>query len=232
MDNTVLSISRETSSLRNQVASSIREAILSGQLPPGEKLVERDLCEALGISRTLLREALQHLRAEGLLAGSSYRSTSVAELTRQDAADIYKIREALEGLAGEGFARHATPEQMQRLRTTLETLRHIDPLIHTDEVLQAKNRFYAILIEGCGNTLVGQMLVQLNNRITLLRRLSLAQPGRFPQTIQEMTEIMAALESRNARKARALCSAHVRKAARAAEKRFSKAPSDRKKVRA
>lgn len=227
MANNALSISRETSSLRNQVANSIREAILKGQLPPGEKLVERDLCETLGVSRTLLREALQHLRAEGLLSGSSYRSTSVAELTKQDAKDIYKVREVLEGLAGEGFARHASPEQIQRLRATIDELRRIDPLTATDEVLKAKNLFYAILVEGCGNKLVGQMLVQLNNRITLLRRMSLAQPGRFPQTLKEMTEIMEALESRNARRARALCSGHVRKAAKAAEKRFLKKPADR-----
>ncbi|TAN27863.1 MAG: GntR family transcriptional regulator [Castellaniella sp.] len=230
MDSGALSISRETSSLRNQVASSIREAILKGQLPPGEKLVERDLCETLGVSRTLLREALQHLRAEGLLTGSSYRSTSVAELTKQDAKDIYRVREVLEGLAGEGFARHASPEQMQRLRATIEKLRHIDPLAATDELLQAKNLFYATLVEGCGNRLVGQILVQLNNRITLLRRMSLAQPGRLPQTLQEMTEIMEALESRDARKARALCSNHVRKAAKAAEKRFLRKSTDHAEV--
>ena len=221
MDSNVLSISRETSSLRHQVASSIREAILSGQLSPGEKLVERDLCETLGVSRTLLREALQHLRAEGLLEGSSYRSTSVAELTPQDAREIYQVREVLEGLAGEGFAKHATPDQMAQLRATLADLGRLDPAVQTNEVLAAKNRFYAILIEGCGNQLVGRMLVRLNNRITLLRRLSMAQPGRFPQTLREITEIVEALESRNARKARALCSAHVRKAARAAETRLA-----------
>ncbi|WP_198083919.1 GntR family transcriptional regulator [Variovorax sp. E3] len=223
MNDDVLSISRESSSLRSQVSDRLRQAILSGRFPPGAKLVERELCESLDISRTLLREALQHLQAEGLIQIVPHRGPSVASLSAQEARDIYRVRESLEALAGEGFARHATAQQMQRLRETLDALEAIGQPVSTEKLLEAKNRFYSILLEGCGNSIVGQMLTQLNNRVTLLRRRSLSQPGRLPQTLAELREIVDALEARDTRRARSLCAAHVRKAAQVAAASFVQA---------
>lgn len=223
MNDEMLSISRESSSLRAQVTDRLRQAILSGRFAPGEKLVERELCDSFGISRTLLRESLQHLQAEGLIQIVLHRGPSVASLTAEEARDIYKVRESLEALAGEGFARHATTEQLQRLRVTLQELELLAPPAPTEKLLEAKNRFYAILLEGCGNRVVAQLLTQLNNRVILLRRMSLGQPGRLPQTLAELREIVAALEARDTRRARSLCAAHVRKAAQVAAASFAQA---------
>ena len=82
----------------------LREAILSGAFSPGQKLVEKDLWQSLGISRTVVREALQHLQAEGLINIIPYKGPVVATLTLQDANELYEVRASLESLACAGFA--------------------------------------------------------------------------------------------------------------------------------
>lgn len=210
---TELSLSREVVTLRQQVTERVREAILSGQFEPGQRLIERDLWQSLGISRTVLREALQHLQAEGLITNVPHRGLAVAIISADEARELYEVRGSLEALAGAGFARNATAPQIARLRAALQYLRMPQASATTSDLLAAKNAFYDILLEGCGNRVVGQMLTQLNNRITLLRRLSLGQPGRLAQTLKELDEIVTAIEQRDPERAGRLCAEHVNRAA-------------------
>lgn len=216
-----LHIPREASSLRQQVTDRLREAILYGDFEPGEKLVERELCDRLGISRTLLREALQHLQAEGLIVTVPHKGPSVARITEAEAREIYQVRGALEALAAEGFARHAPDALVRRLRLHLNYLHTPDAAAN---ILAAKNGFYDILLEGCGNRVVGKMLTQLNNRITLLRRYSLSHPGRLPDTLKELGEIVAAIEARDPDEAGRLCARHVARAAEVVARSFASQP--------
>lgn len=125
----------------------------------------------------MLREALQHLQAEGLIRIIPHKGPLVATIDLDEARAIYEVRRSLEGLAGEGFARHASNEQVARLRAALQYLHTPAASADTAALLAAKNAFYAVLLEGCGNQVVGQILTQLNNRVTLLRRLSLTRPA-------------------------------------------------------
>ena len=213
-------ISRELSSLRRQVTDRLRDAILYGRFGPGQKLIERELCEQLDISRTLLREALQHLQAEGLIVIPPHRGPSVATLTQEDARQIYEVRQSLEALAAAGFARNADAGRMTALRDALEMLKSPDAV---KDVLALKNRFYAILLDGCGNLVAARILTQLNNRITLLRRLSLGQPDRLPDALRELEAVVSAIEDRDADRAHALCAAHVASAAAVAARHFAAA---------
>ena len=208
-----LSISRESTSLRHQVTASLRKAILSGHFSPGDRLLERELCEQLDISRSLVREALQHLQAEGLITIVPHKGPMVARIDADEAREIYAVRQNLEGLAGEGFARQASAAQIAELRKALAHLATPEASSNTEVLLEAKNRFYSILLAGCGNRVVGQLLVQLNNRVTMLRRMSLSQPGRLPQTLAELEAIVCAIETRDTPLARELCTAHVARAA-------------------
>lgn len=208
-----LHIPRENNSLRQQATDRLREALLAGLFEPGMKLVEKDLCEMLGVSRSVLREALQHLGAEGLITNIPHKGPMVAMITPQEARDIYAVRGALESLAGEGFARHATDEQMMRLRQALTRLEGFVSSESTQGLLEAKNDFYDTLLGGCGNSVVGNMLILLNNRVTLLRRMSLSAPGRLVETLAELDEVVSAIERRDAELAGRLCGAHVAKAA-------------------
>lgn len=208
-----LDVSRDVVSLRQTVTDKLRDAILAGRFAPGQRIVERDLWQSLGISRTVVREALQHLQAEGLINIIPHKGPVVATLTAEEVRELYVVRGALEALAGEGFARNATDDQVARLREALEYLRRPEASASTESLLAAKNAFYAILLEGCGNRIVGQMLTQINNRVTLLRRVSLGTDGRLPRTIAELEAVVSAIEARDPERARIMCARHVESAA-------------------
>jgi DNA-binding GntR family transcriptional regulator len=208
-----LDLSREVISLRQRATDKLREAILSGAFAPGQKLVERDLWQSLGISRTVLREALQHLQAEGLIHNIPYKGPAVATLSLQDINDLYAVRGALEGLASAEFARHANQAQITQLREALAFLHTPEACATTQALLQAKNAFYAVLMAGCGNRMVGELLTQLNNRVNALRRVSLDAPGRLTQTLEELELVLRAIEARQPEQAQQLATAHVMRAA-------------------
>ncbi|NBU44381.1 MAG: GntR family transcriptional regulator [Betaproteobacteria bacterium] len=208
-----MDLSREVVSLRQLATDKLREAILHGTFAPGQKLVEKDLWQSLGVSRTVLREALQHLQAEGLIHNIPYKGPVVATLSLKDVNDLYAVRGALEGLASAEFARHASPDQRVQLRAALEYLRTPAASDTTQSLLSAKNAFYAVLLDGCGNRMIGELLTQLNNRVTALRRVSLSSPGRLTQTLQELELVVQAIEARRPEEAQQLASAHVMHAA-------------------
>lgn len=210
--NQMLRVPREETSLRQRTTQTLRTAILDGVFAPGQKLSERELCESLDVSRSCLRESLQHLQAEGLITIIPHRGPEVTDISVQEVRDIYEVRASLEGLASRGFALHASDAQRAALRAKLGEL--AVPGVAGDKValLAIKNQFYDILIEGCGNLVAGQMLRQLNNRVTVLRRISMSQPGRLPQTLAELDAIVAAIERRDAEAAARLSSEHVQKA--------------------
>ena len=208
-----MDLSREVVSLRQRATDKIREAILTGKFSPGQRLVERDLWQSLGISRTVVREALQHLQAEGLITIIPYKGPVVATLTLQDANALYEVRGSLESLACAGFAKNASDVQIKALRAALEFLRTPQASSTAKNLLDAKNAFYATLLEGCGNKVIGEILTQLNNRVSVLRRVSLGSPGRLAQTLLELEEVVQAVERRDAQTAARLAAAHVAQAA-------------------
>ena len=198
--------------MRQRTTNALRTAILDGVLAAGQKLSERELCESLEVSRSCLRESLQHLQAEGLITIIPHKGPEVTSISEQEVRDIYEVRTSLESLAGKGFALHATAAQRAALRAKLDELGHVDQENDKAALLTLKNQFYDILVEGCGNLVAGQMLKQLNNRVTVLRRISMSQPGRMPQTLAELDAIVTAIEKGDAQTAAALCGAHVQKA--------------------
>ncbi|WP_318834883.1 GntR family transcriptional regulator [Burkholderia cepacia] len=212
-------------SLRQRVVERLRDAILDGTLAPGQKLVEKDLCAQLDVSRSLLRESLQQLQAEGLITNIVHRGPSVATITREEACEIYEVRRSLETLAANAFARNASTELVQLLRQKLETLKQLGPG-STSSLLEAKNAFYATLIDGCGNRLVGQILTVLNNRVTVLRRLSLSTEGRLDETLNELEGVVQAIETRQPEQAGLLCATHVQNAERTMLRQFPESTVD------
>ncbi|MDY7041648.1 MAG: GntR family transcriptional regulator [Chloroflexota bacterium] len=99
-------------SLRSAALAAIREAILCGQLRPGQHLVESDLADQMGISRAPIREALRQLETEGLVVSLPHRGTFVTQLSAQDVWEIYTLRAAIEGLASRLVAQNATEEEI------------------------------------------------------------------------------------------------------------------------
>src|SRR5579883_2837542 len=182
--------------LRLRVVEVLRNAILDGRFQPGERLVERKLCELTGVSRTSVREALRHLETEGLVRNAPNRGPSVAGLTREDAIEIYEARRALKAALSQLRAAIASGEMR--------------------EISKRTTHFYDVLLDGCGNAVITSFLRSLNARVTFLRTRSMSQKGRAPHSLAEMRRIVDAIATGDARKARAACEEHVDRARDAA----------------
>lgn len=206
-------IRRDQASLGGQIVDSLRRAIIAGELAPGARLVERDLCDRFAVSRGPVREALRQLSAEGLVRHEAHRGPTVEMISEQDVRDLYRVRGCLEGLAGESFAQRATDEDVERLWRAAEqvlTLREDDP---PERLIAVKNDFYAALLSGAHSPVVSDAFTRLNNRISQYRRLSLSRGGRLAETKAEIREVVEACATRDAARARRACEDHVARAA-------------------
>lgn len=210
-----MKISRQVAPLRHLVQESIRNEIASGRLTPGQRLVEQQLCTALDVSRTVLREALRQLEAEGLVQMIPHRGATVASIDLDEARQIYEVRGGLEALAVAGFVVHAVDADLRNLRDVLRELEEAERGEPTgQELLALKKRFYDVLLDGCGNDVIRQLIGQLNNRISFLRSISLSRTGRLSGTVKEIRAIVEALQRRDSEAAAAATRTHVENASR------------------
>lgn len=199
--------------VREKVLQSIREAIIQGWFSPGQRLIEREICELTGVSRTSVREALRQLESEGLVDLVPNRGPIVARITAKEAVQLYQVRGALESLAGRLCAANATDDQVADL---VDSIRAIEEAVATGELadlLALKDRFYSALFAGSGNDVVDKMLTGLHGRITFLRSQTLAHPGRPKEMLSELRAIVEAIEARDPDRAAEACAEHVARAA-------------------
>jgi DNA-binding GntR family transcriptional regulator len=209
-------VGRVAAPLREQVVEVLRQAILDFRLKPGQRLIERELIEQTGVSRTTIREVLRQLAAEGLVTTIPQKGAIVVVPSAQEAADLYEVRAALEALAGRRFVRHASDDQLKRLRRAFKEIERLskrrDPDIHA--ILTAKDEFYDVLLEGAGNQAIRDTLDSLRARVRFMRATSLSQPNRLSGTVAEIRQIVEAAEARDEQAAAAACEQHVNQAAR------------------
>lgn len=170
----------------------ILEAIDIGVYKPGDRLVESELAERFGVSRTPIREALQRLETQSLLTRDG-RSLIVASLDHNQLAELYVVRAELEGLAARLAARHATPEEVQVLREMLEADRSLigDP----SAMSRANRRFHKQVHLASHNRFLVQQLDLVHRSMALLATTSLAIEGRDVKTLDEHEVIVAAIEN-------------------------------------
>jgi DNA-binding GntR family transcriptional regulator len=184
-----LRVSRPSVTLRQQVLDVLRRAILDFRFKPGDRLIERELCEMVGVSRTSVREALRHLESEGLVENQPNRGPAVARVSPETAQQLYEVREALEGLAASLFTTRATAKQVDALKEALARLTEAFASQDRRLIIAETTSFYAILLDGCGNDIVGAMIQSLQARIQFLRATSMSQPGRAPGRDRKSTRL-------------------------------------------
>ncbi len=206
-------VMRPLVSLKRQVIDKLRGAITGGRFLPGDRLVERELCEMLDVSRTLLREALGHLEVEGLVQVIPHRGPMVAVYTAEQAKSIYEARAALEEAIGRLFAERATDVDRAALVAAFDDLKQSLGDQSGLDSLAAKSTFYAVLAEGAHNLVLAEMLRMLHGRITMLRATTLSQPGRPQKSIAELTDVVRAIKRRDGAAAAKACRRHVENAA-------------------
>lgn len=212
-------VDRVAAPLREQVITALRAAILDFQLRPGQRLVERELIEQLGVSRTTVREALRELTSEGLVTVVPQRGAVVSAPSLAEAEDMYDIRAVLESVLVERFVERATESQLDRLDDSVEDFaRHTAGTDDIRIVLDAKDKIYEVLIEGAASPSLKNIIEGIQARVRLLRATSMGEPGRAEIAAEELRAVVVAARKREAKVAAELCATHVRNAAKTALK--------------
>jgi DNA-binding GntR family transcriptional regulator len=207
--------------LRKQVIELLRTAIISFEYEPGQRLVERELCERFEVSRTVIREVLRHLEAEGLIDLVPNRGPIVSITSAPEAVALYEVRENLEALAAACCAERASPAQKARLRKSLALVATAYKRGVLIDELAAKDEFYRVLCEGAANPVIGSMLRTVQARVQMLRGLSLKTAGRPAESLAELERVVGAIEKGDRAAASKLAADHVRNAGRVALQRLA-----------
>ncbi|MCV7355889.1 GntR family transcriptional regulator [Mycolicibacterium fluoranthenivorans] len=211
-----MKITRIVAPVRAQAVEAIRDEIIRGNLLPGQRLVERELCEQLDVSRNTIREACRQLEAEGFIEIPPHKGPVVSTISDRDARDLYEFREALECLAVRLFVERATQDAINDLHDSCTTLFAAHDSLDVAAMIDAKNHFYEIIYAGTENKVVGAQAKLLNGRLAGLRAQSLSQPGRPARSKNEIKDVLLAIEARDAAAAADLWRQHIGNAARTA----------------
>jgi DNA-binding GntR family transcriptional regulator len=225
--NTNRQVLRPVSTLRQQVIEGLRLCITDLTFRPGDRLIERELCEMLGVSRTLIREALSQLVAEGLIQIIPHKGPIVAVITQAEAKGLYEVRAALEALAGWHFTERASAEQRDALVEALKELAVIRDMKTEESILlflKQKARFYDVILEGAGNPVLTEMLRLVHTRVMMLRATTLSQAGRLEESYGEISAIVDAVKRNQPAETAAACQRHVEQAEKLAVKALEDLP--------
>lgn len=201
--------------VREHALDKLRNAISRGLYPPGMRLVERELCEALGVSRTSVREALRQLQAENLIEVGKRRNITVAVVTAKDAEDIYLMREMLETLAVKRFVARADENAIKKLVRIHKDLRKVLNKGDVRELALMAGEFYETILLGSDSKVIADMARQLLTRVNYLRMRSMAEPNRLEDGIQEWDRLIEAIVAGDANAAAKAMSEHLANARRA-----------------
>ena len=195
--------------LREVVFENIRTAIQSGELRPGERLMEVQLAESLGVSRTPVREAIRKLEKAGLVIISPRRGVYVAEISLEDTENILEIRGCLEGKAAELAATRISREEQGALAACLKSFIFYMDNNQMKEALKKDVQFHCIIRQASRNQQLIQILEDLSEQVNRFRMVYLKNAAEAPSLPEEHTKILNALDKRDPDETRRMMIAHM-----------------------
>jgi DNA-binding GntR family transcriptional regulator len=198
--------------LREVVFDTLRDAIITGVLRPGERLMESQLAEELGVSRTPVREAIRKLELEGFLVMVPRKGAYVAGISLKDIADVFEVRAALESLATELAAERITEEELEELERILVRKSEIIEQGDIVKFVECDKKFHDTLYRASRNRRLMQILSNLQDEVHRFRSVSLAHPGRMRTALDEHRKVVEALADRDIVRAKALAWKHIESA--------------------
>ena len=195
--------------LRDVVFQTLEQAILMGDLQPGERLMEIHLAERLGVSRTPIREAIRKLEQEGLVVNIPRRGAHVAEITKKDLSDVLEVRSALEELAVELACERITEEELSELKEAC--LRFIRAIEHSDleQSVRQDIAFHDVIYKASHNERLIQMATNLRMQMYRYRIEYLKDSEAHPVLIREHRTLIDCIERKDVEGAKKVMRSHI-----------------------
>lgn len=196
-------------SLAEQVADQLRDLILLEKLEPGAMIPERDTADALGVSRTPLRESLRLLAGEGLIDIAPNRPPRVANPTPQELLELIQVQGTLEALAGQIACDVASDEELAEVATMEKTMNSLSPTAEPLEFFQHDMNFHSRIVELSGNTALRETHARYNARLWRARFISSRRRVNRNNTLKQHKAIAKALLTRDADTAAVALKSHL-----------------------
>lgn len=195
--------------LRDVVFNTLRQAILRGELKPGERLMEIQLANKLGVSRTPIREAIRKLELEGLVLMIPRKGAEVAEITEKSLRDVLEVRRALEELSVQLACEKITKEEIRELERVAKEFQQVVKSSDITEIAEVDVRFHDIIYTATDNQKLIQLLNNLREQMYRYRVEYLKRDGVFPQLIAEHEAIIRHIENNEKEKATEVMCRHI-----------------------
>lgn len=212
-------------SLHDEVVERIRDMIVEGDLAPGARVPERQLCERFGISRTPLREALKVLASEGMVQLLPNRGARVAALSAADIDELFEVMAGLESLAGELACRRIGKRDLAPIRRAHDAM--VESFANGDlsSYFKLNQEIHRRIVDAAGNATLEQLHTALAGRVKRARFMANLSPERWRQAVEEHEAIIRALEGRDADGLAQILKMHLRKKAEVVKLALLEAPS-------
>ena len=186
--------------LRDVVFNTLRQAILRGELKPGERLMEIQLANKLGVSRTPIREAIRKLELEGLVLMIPRKGAEVAQITEKNMQDVLEVRKALEELSVQLACERITPEQVEEMKMAAEDFRKVLKSGDVTKIAEADVKFHDIIFAATNN---------LREQMYRFRVEYLKQKECYPQLLEEHDKLIALISGGEVEEACELMGCHI-----------------------
>lgn len=188
----------------------LRSAIITGRYPPEKPLIEREICDKLGVSRTPVREALRRLGSEGLVDFIPNRGVFVSGLSKEKAKQLYEMKEALESMAAKLCAERADEKALERMLESIDMQETSANKGEMEIAVDLDLRFHVLLVESCGNALIEQQAKSLLLQTRRLSQLAVYDTDHIYDFVAQHRKIYDAIKSRDAVAAAMAVGEHIR----------------------
>ena len=195
--------------LRDVVFNTLRRAILTGQLKPGERLMEVHLANKLGVSRTPIREAIRKLELEGLVIMIPRRGAEVARITEKSLKDVLEVRRALDALSVELACDRITEENMKRLLQACQDFEKAAKGKDASVIAKADVALHDIIVEATGNQRLAQLVNNLSEQMYRYRFVYIKEESKHDMLVAEHREIYESIASRDKERAARAAKLHI-----------------------
>lgn len=195
--------------LRDVVFNTLRKAILTGNLKPGERLMEVHLANKLGVSRTPIREAIRKLELEGLVIMIPRRGAEVAQITEKSLKDVLEVRRALDALSIELACDRITEEEIAALKEACHEFELATKGKDTSIIAKADVKLHDIIVEATGNQRLQQLINNLAEQMYRYRFVYLKDERQHEKLIAEHKEIYESIIEKNKERAMAAAKLHI-----------------------